>query len=250
MPETEESVRPLVDDRFWFESSKEMVQNATSSRNEAAAKLQTMIAWFWGIYTASASVGVALSKSTYSFPIILLIASPSVVLIAAYWVAVWVQMPIRAEFDPRIPSDIKRAYHKGIKIKNWKLNVAIALSFVAAAMVSVALIAASLSKQKSSLNFRAYYHTTKKGHNIIALSGPFPTDKIVLRITPFTPSGSLDINKEKELLLTSLSDQSQPNIEIDFVADKYTVTAEWEDEDGTLHSLTQIVIPKNNEKKQ
>lgn len=239
----------MIDDNFWFELAKEIVKNGTEKRNEAGAKLQTLISWLWGIYTAGATVGISLSKTSYSLPVILLIASPSIVLIVAYWVAVWVQMPLSAKFDPRIPKDIMRAYLKGTKIKSYRLAIALSLSFIAAVLVSFALVVASLSKQVTPPNFRAYYHA-KEGHNIIALSGHFPTDKIVLKITPFTRSGSPDINKEKELLLTSLSDQSQPNIEVDFVADKYRVTAEWEDKDGLLHSLTQIVIPENKGKKR
>ena len=109
MADIKEPIKPEIDDRFWFGLSKEMLQNSVSSRNDAAAKVQSMISWFWGIYTASAAVGIALSKTTYSYFIIFLMAAPSLVLIAAYWVAVWVQMPVRAEFDPRTPNSIQRA---------------------------------------------------------------------------------------------------------------------------------------------
>ncbi|MGB7292165.1 MAG: hypothetical protein WBD99_08335 [Thermodesulfobacteriota bacterium] len=184
MPQTREPARPTVDDQYWFELSKKIVESGTSSRNEAAAILQTMIVFFWGIYTASATVGIALSETSYSLPIILMIASPSIVLIAAYWVAVWVQMPVQAQFDPRIPKQIKEAYIKGVNTKSRRLAAALALSLIAAILVSSALIAASVSKQATSRNFLVYHHP-KDGHNIIALSGHFHADtKIILQITP------------------------------------------------------------------
>lgn len=244
-----ESVKPTVDDRYWFELSKEMVQTATSSRNEAAAKLQTMTVWLWGIYTASAAVGIALSKMSYSLPIILLIASPSTVLIAAYWFAVWVQMPVRVQFDPRIPSDIKNAYVKGITTKTWKLNGALALSLVAAILVSSAIIAASLGKQVNPPNFRAYHHA-KEGRDVIALSGHFPADtKVVLRITSFLRSGSPVMSKEL-LYVTSPSGELPANIEFDSTADKYEVTVEWKEEDSLVRSLKRTVLAESRENQQ
>lgn len=40
MPENKKQVKPAPDDQYWFEVSKKMVESASSSRNEAAAKLQ------------------------------------------------------------------------------------------------------------------------------------------------------------------------------------------------------------------
>jgi hypothetical protein len=244
-----EQVRPKVDDRFWFELSKKMVQSSPTSRNEAAAKLQTMIVWLWGIYTASATVGIALSKTSYPLSVILLIASPSVILIIAYWVAVWVQMPIRAQFDPRIPSDIRDSHNKGVQVKSWRLNCAIGLSFIAAIMVSLALIATSLSKQVTPPNFKATHHT-KEGRNLIAFSGHFPADThVALRISPTPPAiGPL---KSKELFYTvSQSGDLQLNIELDFAVKQYEVRAEWKERDGLGHSLKRIITSESEKKKE
>ncbi len=249
MSRTRESVKPKVDDQYWFDLSKEMVQSAAASRNEAAAKLQSMIVWFWGIYTASAAVGIALSETSYSLPVILLIASPSAVLIAAYWLAAWVQVPVRVQFDPRIPMDIKRAYLKGIKTKSRKLASALAVSLIAAILVTSALIAASLSKQTAPSNFAAYHHA-KEGRDIIALSGHFPVDtKIVLRITPLPRPVSAAISEEF-LYVTSPSGELQASIELDSAADKYEVTAEWKEKDGLVRSLTQTVLAESGERQR
>ena len=247
MPEMKDTEKPIVDDQFWFELSKEIVKNAPDKQNEAGAKLQTLIVWLWGIYTAGATVGISLSKTSYSLPTILLIASPSIVLIVAYWVAVWVQMPINAKFDPRIPKDIMRAYLKGVKTKSWRLAIALSLSLIAASLVSSALIAASLSKQATSPNFKAY-HYVRDDYDIIALSGRFPADtKINLRIASFPPSGSPIISKELPYI-TSTSGELQESIELKSTAKKYEVAVEWKEEDGLVRCLKRTILAESKDK--
>jgi hypothetical protein len=242
MSATVEPPRPEVDDQYWFDLSKEMVQGAASNRNEAAAKLQTMVVWLWGIYTASAAIGLALSKTSYPLIITILIASPSVFLIAAYWLAAWVQMPVGVQFDPRIPEDIKGAYTKGLKSKRQRLAVALAVSLFAAILVSASLIGASLSKQAAAADFQAYHHT-QEGPDTIAVSGHLPPDtKIVLRITTSSTPDSPGMSKEL-LYVTSPTGELQTSIALDFAADKYDVTLEWKEEDGLARSLKRAVLP-------
>lgn len=237
--------KPKVDDQFWFDKSADMVDSAVSKRNEAAAKLQKFLVWLWGIYTASASVGIALSKTSYSLPVIILIASPSAILIIAYWLTVWVQMPLGAGFDARIPGDIKANYFRWVSIKSNKLRLALALSLFAAVLVSLALIAASLSKQAVPPNFKAYYQTIQK-RDSIAIAGHFPADtKIILRISSVPPSTVPGASKEL-LYVTSQYGELQKNIELDFTADKYDVEVEWQEKDGLVRSLKRTVTPKKN----
>ncbi len=44
-------IRPQVDDQFWFDTSKEMVQKSITSINTATDKLQTLVAWLWTIWS-------------------------------------------------------------------------------------------------------------------------------------------------------------------------------------------------------
>lgn len=244
-PAEKKQAKPAIDDQFWFDVSKEMVESAISKRNEAAAKLQKFIVWLWGIYTASAAVGIALSKTSYSLPVIILIASPSAILIFAYWLALWVQMPVPTRFDRRIPEEIRNAHRKGVNTKSWKLRCAIVLSLFAAVLVSLALIAASLSKQAVPPNFKAYYQTIQK-RDIIAVAGRFPADtKIILRISSVPRSTVPGASKEL-LYVTSQSGEIQKNIELDFTADKYDVEVEWQEKDGLVRSLKRTVILKKN----
>jgi hypothetical protein len=233
-------IRPTVDHQYWFNLSKEMVQSAASSRNDAATKLQNAVVWLWSIYTASAAIGIALSTKAFSLPVTLLIASPSAVLIAAYWVALWVQMPIDVHFDPREPADIKRAYMEGVNVKHRKLKVAVALSLASAFFVAAALFAASMSKGEIAANLQASLYTRDQKDRI-AVSGHFPKDtKVLIRVTPIgIPANARTTNEF--IYITTSSGELQQNIGVSGDATKYSVSAEWQEKDGLVRSLTRMI---------
>ncbi len=130
-------------------------------------------------------------------------------------------------------------------MKGRKLICAIGLSLVAAILVSTALIAASLSKQAASPNFKAYCYTEQK-LDIIALSGQFPADEmIVLRISPL----GIPVEPKKIVYITTESGELKTNIKLDFIADKYEVTVEWQENDGLLRSLERKVLPERERQK-
>lgn len=233
-------VKPAVNAQYWFDISKQMVGNATSSRNDAASKLQSAIVWLWSIYTAGAAIGIALSGKAFSLPVTLLIASPSAMLIAAYWVALWVLMPSDLHFDPKIPVDIKRAYLEGLRAKKWKLKLAEALSFVSAFLVAVALFVASMSKVEPPANLQGSLYTRDQKHQV-AVSGHFPKDtKVLLRITPIDAPANAVTTDEFSYVTTS-SGELQQNIITSGNATKYSVSVEWQEKDGLVRSLTRII---------
>src|SRR5437762_13700390 len=101
------TVQPVVDDAYWFAYSKELVEKAITSRNEQAARFQSLVGWLWGIYTASAALGLTLGKANLPTCVKVVIALPSLFLIFAYWMAVEAQTPADVEFDPRSPTQIR-----------------------------------------------------------------------------------------------------------------------------------------------
>ncbi len=245
MNNTPQVTKPKVDAQYWFDLSKEMVQNSTLIRNEAAAKLQTMIAWFWGIYTASATVGIGLSKTTYPIWVIWLIAVPIPFLLIAYWLTIWTQMPVQLTFDPKIPSDIEDAYLEGVKSKGIKLNAALTLSLIATIFVAVALLAASTSKQTIPPNFQAHLQKMDRG-DIIVVAGHFPSEtNIVLRAKPVPPMKVKKTSKEF-IYPTTQSGELQYNFKFDLFADKYELAAEWVEKDGLTRSLTRSILRESS----
>lgn len=241
-------VKPSVDDQHWFDESKRMIESGASSRNEAGAKLQTMVGWLWGIYTASAAIGISLSNASYPGWVIALIAAPSPMLIASYWLAVWTQMPVSVEFDPRVPKHIKLAYIKGIERKGRRLQCALGMSLLAAIFVSTALISASLVKKDTKVEFKAFHHNTK-GQNSVSIKGTFPIEgQLTFRIIEFpVPKAAPKVEVYKtispdsaDLLLT---------IPIGFKANKYIVAAEWQDSEGITRSISRTISAQSSQTK-
>ena len=101
---------PKVNDQYWFDWSKAVLSTSIRQRDKAAAKLQNLAVWLWGIYTASAAVGFSLSGKDLSIASTLLIALGSAGIISVYCASAWVQSPKFTEFDPRAPDEIRSAY--------------------------------------------------------------------------------------------------------------------------------------------
>ncbi len=150
-----EPVHPALDDAYWFAYSKELVEKAITSRNEQAARLQNLVVWFWGIYTAGAAVGLTLGKANFGLIQTAVIALPSFLLILAYWFAVRAQTPIDVEFESQSPTKIIEAYKLSVNEKKKLLRTANILSLVAGLFVAIALAVASLAKQAPSPEFSA-----------------------------------------------------------------------------------------------
>lgn len=138
---------PKVDHQYWFDLSKALADGASTIRNEAAAKLQTMVAWFWTVYTGAITLGAVATKLLPSH-VLGWLAAPSALLILAYWMTVRAQMPADMTFDPRSPDDIRRAFNKGMNKKKWALWWALLFSFVAAVVLGFALYLLGTRKEK------------------------------------------------------------------------------------------------------
>lgn len=145
--EVQEQVpRPAIGDQYWFDFSKSLVDSAITRREAAAEALQKLVVWLWGIYTAAASVGFALSGKELTFGMTLLIALPSALLVLVYWGTVWVQMPRLVSFDPRSPTEIEQTHVAMVKDKDWRLRLTLLSSVATAAAVSAGLVAASVGR--------------------------------------------------------------------------------------------------------
>lgn len=144
--------RPAIDDQFWFDQSRKIIDGGPKNRIEAAANLQKMIGWFWSVYTAGTFLAVGVSDVTYSLGTLALIIAPSPILVIGYWLAVWARMPASLSFDPRSPDDIRLAYMQATETIYERMNIALACSLLAAILVSVALLAFAVNKADFSAN--------------------------------------------------------------------------------------------------
>lgn len=226
--------RPLIDDAFWFELSKELVQGADKARNEAASKLQTTVGWFWTVYTAAAVAGVALTDKDLPGWSIALIVLPVPALLCGYWLAGWTQVPVDIKFDPRMPDVIMEAHQHAGKVKRHRLIAATIVSGVAAALVAVAVVAAALAEPASSDNGFSASFDRDALKTQIALGGSFPPGgKVVITVTP--AGGTL----RRYVYVTKDGDLDKTFAVV--VAASYEVAASWTEEKVGQYTLTKTV---------
>lgn len=239
---------PKIDDQYWFNYSENLINNALENRNKAAATIQSFVLWLWGIYTASASIGFALSGKELASWDTLVIALASVSLIAVYGCTVWVQLPVSVGFDPRSPDEIEDVYLTNIKHKNKRLQFTLALSIVAAIMVSIALIVASIAKPSKpkepekavapALSVALIQHSGE----ISTLSVTSLVDKaksVTIKLSPLDPKTVI-----KDNIKTYIPTEAglvQASIPIDEKIKEILVSAEWEDANGTQMQLSRKV---------
>jgi hypothetical protein len=218
-------VKPKIDDQFWFDYSEKMVNSAVEQRDQAAYKIQTLVTWLWGIYTASAAVGFALSGKGLSLWPTLTIASASAALIGVYWATVWVVTPALGQFDPRSPDDIREDFNGLIRMKDRRLNITLAAGLVAAALVSVALIVASVAGAALPVapTFTPSVHRVGAA-TVLAFTGQLPQAKqVAVRIQA---SGETAATSRMLTLLTEGVLESSLPLEV-VAQEYYDVTVEW-----------------------
>lgn len=240
MSNGDKEIKPKLDDQYWFDFSENLTKNAVTKRDEAAGKLQNLAIWLWGIYTASAAVGFTLSGKSLSILPTILIAAASAGLIAVYWSTIWVQMPDLIEFDPRSPAEIKQAYSMLVTSKHRRLKFSLVLSVIAAVMVSLALLLASVPQKQTGLpDFDAAITGVDKQRSL-ALTGSIPkaTDVTV----SIQPVGGEKVTAIQQRTF-KLADQGllQVSIPLETGATAVKVTIEWNTPNNMNVQLSKVV---------
>ena len=249
MPDpTTPQVAPKVNDQYWFTYSESLVTNGLENRNKAAATIQSFILWLWGIYTASASIGFALSGKELDPLLTAFIALASASIIAVYAGTVWVQMPLSVPFDPRSPEDIANVYLENMKAKNYRLQFTLWLSIISAIMVSVSLVVASVAKPLKpvepdktvapSLSVAIIQHYGEATRlSVTSLVGK--AKEVTIRVSSLDPKiESANANYHYTPTEDGLL---QASIPIDEKIKEAMVSAEWEDANGTKMQLSRKV---------
>jgi hypothetical protein len=240
--ETPKTSGPQINNQFWFDFAKEWVQQSVTKLEGASAKIQTMVGWLWGVYTAGASIGVALTRLSYPSYVNILIATPSVLLIAAYCLAAQVQMPTKIIADPNTPSKIQMDYANLVASKYNRLKWSLGFTFSAAIMVAVALVGASFNRQSSAPSFQAAMHT-QNGRDTVAVTGHFtPDTEVVLTIASYPGTEGSNVLKELPYV-TSSSGDVQTNIALDSTSQKYNVSVTWKEKDGLVQLMQRTISP-------
>jgi len=226
----------IVDDEFWLQYAKKSIEKAITTRNEAASKLQKMTLWFWGLYTATFTIGVTINAIDAPFWVTLLLASPIIFLIITYWFCVLVQFPVNAEFDPTIPYEIKEAYNQGLFKKKQRFNWALTFTFISALLLGVALFSLSFVGKRDSISLTSSYNKEIKA---IVISGLLPKDISVL-----TTIDTLDKDRKMIIYTNIYNTQAKGIVNINFpiksLPKKTFVTMTWI-EKGKQNGIAQRI---------
>lgn len=227
----------IIDDQYWLAYAKSSVEKSLSSRNEAAAKLEKMTLWFWGLYTASFTIGVTINAINAPYWVLILLASPIVFLIITYWFCVLAQFPVTSGYDPKIPYEIKQGYNQGLKKKNARFNWALSFTFVSAILLSSALFSLAFVDKKNTTVITSRFDKEKSA---IIISGLLPKN-----VTATTTIDTLSCDKSKApIYLNQYTVQENGilnlNIPVKPMPKKAIVTVTWT-EDGKQKGLAQLV---------
>jgi len=164
----------IANDAFWLLYGKTAIEKSINSRNEAAEKLEKMVLWLWAIYTASFTIGTTINAINAPTPVLILLSLPIITLIITYWMCTWTRMPIAASFDPRIPSEIKEGYNKGLKVKIMRFRWTLFSTLISAITLSAALFSLSFVEKKNAVSMEAFIKD-----NAIVVSGVMPKNTLV-----------------------------------------------------------------------
>lgn len=233
--------QPKLDDQYWFNLSETLANKALDARDQAAAKLQNLVLWLWGIYTSLAAVGFALAGKNLSPLHTALIVIASVCLIVVYWATVWVQMPKLVAFDPRSPDEIReKAYVENLLAKHVRLRITLFLALVASILVATALAVASLAKpepaqQAPRLAAALAGSGEKRSVAVTGYVGKTDGSPVLVRLSPSKQQ------VEPVRILAADNGLVQTSIPVLMTAQEtpLAVTLEWKEPGGLTHTLSR-----------
>lgn len=229
----------VVGDRFWLAYAQEAVRGAVRAPEQRAVQLTGTIAWFWTVYSAAGILAVALGGYRFERPVALLIALPSLVLIAAYWQAVKVGRPLTFRFDPRIPSEIADAFGQAAAAKQSALRAAEILTAIAGGLVAVALVTALLQSPASGPSLAARFDPTDKTRLLVAA-----TVSKAATVTLVAQAASLPAEAASTASLLTKADADgtvRASLRVASPA-KQSVTASWMDDATKTHHSMRVEV--------
>lgn len=248
-----QQIVPKINDQYWFDYSENLITNGLENRNKAAASIQSFVLWLWGIYTVFASIGFGLSGKALASWDTLVIALASASLIAVYGGTVWVQIPVSVAFDPRSPNEIEKVYLINIKHKNRRLQLTLGLLIIAAIMVSISLIIASVAKPqilkepgKAVAPTLSAAMTRRSGGGTIlsvtSLVDKGKTSSVTIQFSPVASQvGIMKNSSNSYTYIPSVDGLVQASIPIDEGINEVLVSAEWKDDNETTTQLSKKV---------
>jgi hypothetical protein len=236
-------IKPKIDDQFWFDMSEDMVKGGLTRLDQAIDRLRTLLLWAYGIYAASSIFTIEFKNLTEPY-ILVILASPYIFLLLAYWQTHVGQNPVSVNFDPRSPDLIRNAYLESYKKKRSSLNLSVFLSFLGITILSLALMAAFILKNEKKDEPYIKERVQKNGTtNEVYLTGYFPKDSlltIILEKIYIGKSNSDSIVRADESVLNSSVGIIYLRYSLDSLVHHLSVSIQW-NENNYTKTLKRII---------
>lgn len=112
-----------ADTEFWLDYAKNKITAGIEAREKAAEKLDTFLAWLWGIYSGVFALGSFFDYFTNNLLQLLLLLLPLFMIMWARYRCIHVSMPIDSvKMDPNIVTEIMEGYDNVVEIKSTRLR--------------------------------------------------------------------------------------------------------------------------------
>jgi hypothetical protein len=217
----------IVDDTYWLGYAKTLVDSAGTRLNEAAGKISTLTATFWGLYTTAFIIGTTIKKLDEPWYIIILLVLPIPLLIASYLLALWVQMPRFSSkaIDPRIPADVEAFYNSNMKVKKGRLYISMALLIITGISLTIALVCANFTHTKTEKSLSIEQITDSKN---ILIIGDLP-NKTPVTITVQSIENNIIKTVFNQTSMVYKDTHFEYTLHLPQLPKKFSVTASWPD---------------------
>jgi hypothetical protein len=239
------SIKPKIDDQFWFDMSYDMINDSIKRLKEGASKLQNLLLWAFGIYTGSAVFTIEY-KNINEIGILIILSLPYLLLIIGYWYAHIAQLPTTVEFDYRSPTQIEKAYINGYNNSKKSLNFSKWLTFLGLFTLAISLMLAFILKNQSQ--DEEYLNVgVNKTSSTILITGNFPANKeLEIQMISYYDKDSTSIHLDT--LLNSTSGLFFKSYPIDLDCKKITFEVGWSSQKYS-HKLIKEITTNNVYKK-
>ena len=215
----------MVNDRYWLQRARTILDQSIRGRDEAAARLASGIGWLWTVYTGAALVGVALTGRPLSIVTVALIALPVASLVAAYGLAVWAGLPLDVAFDPRVIEEIEEVHTNATREKQKRLRRAALAAAVSALTVIVAIAAtAAVREGPPNPSLTATVQHQEDGEVAVLIQGQFPHDQPVTLTAASSPAGGTTL--ASILVVANATGVLRVTLPVPG-SDNYYIRAEW-----------------------
>jgi hypothetical protein len=171
--------------------------------------------------------------------VLIMLASPIVLLILTYWFCILAQLPVNAEFDPTIPYEIKEAFNAGLKVKNRRFSIARYLTLFSALLLSSALFSMAFVKKKTTNSLDVSFNSD---NSVLVVSGLFPTGIEVLAEIDSLNSKDESVRFYTEIFKIQETGILNLNIPMKQLPKEITVSTKWTEKKikkGITRSLTK-----------